>query len=352
MRKRISRSVGVSFVVASLLGLIGMTAPASATNGLAGEWRMDEGAGSVALDSSGAGLHGLLGPAPNTPAWIPGVDGSALRFHGDDHVLLPDSPALEPEYISVEAWVRRAGTPGAYRYIVSKGSTSCLKSSYGLYTGSGQGLAFYVSGADGFVVSPQAQPATIWNGAWHHVIGTFDGDRVRLFVDGHQIGLGNAAPREIAYGLPGRSPYVGAYRGACELPYSGDIDAVRIWSVALEPEEVATAHAAPAGRPQPADNDVGGTGRATSCVRVTPNRRLLRVNRRARVIVTVRRGGKPASKARVVISGLGITLQTKRTNIRGRAEFVVKPRRRSKLRLRVRGQHKSCPSATVRVKAS
>jgi hypothetical protein len=354
MRKRISRSAGGSLVAAIFLALPMVAAPASATTGLAGEWRFDDGAGSVAVDSSGGGLNGVLGSGPNTPRWIAGVSGSALRFDGDDHVLLPDSARLEPEYISVEAWVRRAGTPGSHRYIVSKGATTCEKSSYGLYTGSSQGLAFYVSGADGYVVSPQAPPAAVWNGAWHHVVGTYDGDRVRLYVDGHQRGSGAAAPAEITYGLPSRSPYIGSYRGTCERPFTGDIDGVRIWRLALEPEEVGVA-AAPGARPAPVANDVGG-GAATSakkrCLRITPNRRLLRVKRRSRVIVTIRRIGKRVAKVRVVLSGKGIKKKTKRTNRRGRVTFVVKPHRTAKLRIRAGGQHKSCPSSTVRVKGT
>ncbi|MGH2920396.1 MAG: LamG domain-containing protein [Solirubrobacteraceae bacterium] len=339
-------------MVASFLALVAAPAPASAATGLAGEWRLDEGTGLLAHDGSGAGQHGALGTGPNTPTWIAGVSGSALRFDGDDHVRLPDSPGLEPEYISLEAWVRASGAPGAYRYVVSKGATTCETSSYGLYTGTSRGMAFYVSGALGYVVSPQAPPAQIWNGAWHHAVGTYDGYRVRLYIDGHQIGVGNAAPADIVYGLPSRSPYIGSYRGDCELPFSGDIDGLRIWSVALEPEEVETAHDQPGGRPQPLDNDVGGgePGAPKSCLRVTPNRRVLRVNRRARVIVTIRRHGKRVAKVRVVISGRGIKKKAKRTNRKGRAVFVVKPRRKTKLRIRTSGQRKSCPTSTLRVK--
>ena len=39
-----------------------------------------------------------------------------------------------------------------------------------------------------------AGPASVWDGKWHHVAGTFDGSTVRLYVDGVQVGTGTPAP--------------------------------------------------------------------------------------------------------------------------------------------------------------
>jgi hypothetical protein len=49
-------------------------------------------------------------------------------------------------------------------------------------------------------------------------VGSYDGEFVRLFVDGREVGTPTpAAVEEIGYRLPdGDSLYLGAYRGTCE----------------------------------------------------------------------------------------------------------------------------------------
>lgn len=136
----------------AVLGILGWSAaPASATPNLLARWTLDEGAGQVAGDASGLGGAGQLGasadPDGADPDWIPGHDGgSALDFDGTSFVTVPDTGLLEPPQIGVDAWVRRAGSPGQWRYVLSKGSLQCDRSAYGLYTGLAGGMAFYVSG--------------------------------------------------------------------------------------------------------------------------------------------------------------------------------------------------------------
>ncbi|MDA0165437.1 LamG domain-containing protein [Solirubrobacter ginsenosidimutans] len=201
---------------------------------------MNEGSGQVVRDWSGRGNNGMLGSTPaadaNDPSWIKGVFlGSALRFGGDDFVTIPGNSALEPARITVAAWVRGDASPGQFKYVMSKGSVQCLASSYGVYTGQGGGLAFYVAGGPTQVfVSPEA-PTSVWDGKWHHVAGTFDGSAVRLYVDGVQVGTGTAAPTTIDYTLPSGGGQIGSYPGSCPdaLTLTGDIDGVQVWSQAL-----------------------------------------------------------------------------------------------------------------------
>ncbi len=114
--------------------------PASAAN-LVAQWRLDEGQGQLVLDATKHGINGVLGtsstPDVRDPAWTTGLFGGALRFGAGDQVSLPDDARLEPPTVSVLAWVRREGSPGQWRYIVSKGGADCFASSYGLYTGHG-----------------------------------------------------------------------------------------------------------------------------------------------------------------------------------------------------------------------
>jgi hypothetical protein len=79
-------------------------------------------------------------------------------------------------------------------------------------------------------------PQSIWNNAWHHVAGTFDGAKVRLYVDGRQVGAATSVPAgtTIAYPLAEGGGAIGGYPDrACGLSLRGDIDTVRIWNQAL-----------------------------------------------------------------------------------------------------------------------
>lgn len=200
---------------------------------------MNEGSGQVVHDYSGHANNGFLGTTPDAdaadPQWIPGVfAGSALRFDGGDVVTIPDSSSLEPQSLTVSVWVRGAPDNRFAKYIVSKGGVNCDRGSYALYTGAGGGVAFHVADATTYYRTAEA-PASIWDGNWHNVAGTYDGRNVRLYVDGQLIGSPTPVPAgtKIDYSL-GNGGAIGNYAGACQnLNLVGDVDGVQIWSQAL-----------------------------------------------------------------------------------------------------------------------
>src|SRR5262245_55249976 len=175
--------------------MLGASSAQAAPTTLA-DWPFNEGSGQIAHDVSGNGLDGtfgaILGSGSAGPTWTVGHDGGpALSFASNDFITVGDSTVLEPEPdVAVEAWVRGNGSPGTYRYVLSKGSVNCDRSAYGLYSGVSGGLAFYVSNTAHFFISPQIAQSRVWDGAWHHVMGTYDGSRVQLWVDGAQVGGG------------------------------------------------------------------------------------------------------------------------------------------------------------------
>jgi hypothetical protein len=351
------------WITRALVGAVGAAlacaTPAAAQAPVA-SWRLDDGSGTAARDSRPLRLDGSLTPGPG---WIAGVEGAALRFGGTGAVVLPDSSALEPQAITVGAWVRRVGSPGTFRYVFSKGSSTCLRSSYALYTGSSGGMAFYVGGNGLFTLSPQAAASSVWDGRWHRVVGTYDRARVRLFVDGAQVGGGTAGPTNIEYGLASRAPYIGAY-GGCNLPFNGDIDDVDVWSSALSangveadavppPETPATGPIGHApGAPPVRVAEKGRTTTPTRCTSVAVSRRAVPIHRRTAIVATVRKGTKRARGVRVVLKARHIHKHG-RTNKRGRARFVVRAVRRNRLTVKAAAPTRSgCsrPVAYVRVR--
>jgi hypothetical protein len=272
-------------------------------------WPLDERSGQSVPDASGNANHGQLGSSPVTdaadPNWVDGWLGGGLRFDGDDdYIQVPDSPSLEtPPTLTVSAYFRGNGSPGLWRYLVSKGSRRCREASYGLYSAFNGGLGFYIASRDGFVISPQAGQ-DVWDGRWHHATGTFDGATLRLFVDGEEVGNGTPTGVDIEYGLPGQTAYLGAYRGDCDLMLKGDLDDVAIWGRALgAPEIRAIARDGPvAVAPAPALGVAVGHPTAR-CKKRKGSRRRCRmtvtflVHRRARVRIDVARlRGRKARK--------------------------------------------------------
>jgi hypothetical protein len=352
---------------AALIGVLGVlgwsAAPASAAPNLLAHWTLDEGAGQVVGDASGRGNSGELGasaaPDGADPGWIPGHDGgNALAFDGTSYVTVADTGALEPQHIAVDAWVQHAGSPGRWRYVLSKGSLQCDRSAYGLYSGFDGGMAFYVSSESQYTISPEVSAATVWDGAWHHVIGSYDGERVRLSIDGNQVGLGTPVSMAIAYSTTSKGMYLGIYRGSCTLGFQGAIDDVAVWD-----EVPVAATAGPVIAPVPgtpthvAIRAAGGSlppGATNSvppgCLRLTLSRRTIPVRRKTKLIATVRREGLRVPGVRIVVSGKGVTTTGARTNREGTAKIAVRARRAGRLKVKARGQKSGCPALTVRAR--
>jgi hypothetical protein len=340
-------------------------APASASNVVA-HWSFDEGSGQRAADTGPTGAHGRLGATSaadsDDPTWVAGRDGrGGLAFNGSQYVAVSDTAALEPAHVAVDAWVRRSGTPGRWLYVLSKGSVGCDRSAYGMYSGWSGGLSFYVASSTHYTISPEAPASVIWDGAWHHVVGAYDGASVRLWIDGAQVGAGTPAAGSIAYGATSKGVYIGTYLGSCELGFKGGIDDVQIWDGPPAQADqglpvIPPVDGAPTQLPVSGGSTSGGgtTGHesttsdvARGCLRVSLNRTKVPLRKRTRVVATVRRGKRGIFGVHVLVRGAGVTAAG-RTNRSGRARITVKASKRGRLKVRIRGESASCAARTVR----
>ena len=171
----------------------------------------------------------------------PGKVDEAFTFDGSNYVEVTNNNGLfEPAHVTVDAWVRANGSPGQFKYIVAKGANGCNSgATYALYTGRSEGLFFYIYDGATFVLSPGVLPGDIWDNAWHHVAGSYDGSNVSLYVDGVKIGS-TQTDIDINYNLANRDLVIGKYLdpsmdNACGNPHSftGDIDEVELFNEAL-----------------------------------------------------------------------------------------------------------------------
>lgn len=356
-----------------------VAATATADTHLAGQWRFDEPSGQTALDDGPFNLDGMLGATPTVdpadPARVAGPSSPALRFSGHGYVHIADARRLDLPTLTVEAVTRAGASPGTYRYLISHGSTDCFAGAYGLYTAANGGLAFYVYDGQRYFVSPSAIPSDVWDGAWHRVTGTFDGRTVRVYLDGREVGSGFTTPAGTAIEFLSMPPgtYFGTYLGACQLPFSGDLDSVQIWSGVGAPS--VTTGTAPTGPVTPVTGasapPTGATAAGAGATPLTPgavgtviktvppkascsvrvSRQHVLANRRQALTITVADAKGPLSRARLTVRRMGArgVLAQPRTDTRGRARVIVR-QRIGRLRIGVFARP-ACTPAFVRVAA-
>ena len=129
------------------------------------------------------------------------------------------------------------------RTVISKDFTTAFgASSYALYTGRTGGLYFYVKKTSGYAFSAN-EGTIVWNGNWHHVVGTFDGVNPRLYVDGAEIPGTPGTADGLLYSATGNL-LIGKYSEVQTIPsldfcYYGDIDGVKIYDYAMNSINIA-----------------------------------------------------------------------------------------------------------------
>jgi hypothetical protein len=90
----------------SFVFILGLFLTTAAQAELMGWWKLDEGSGTTAFDSSGNGRDGTLN---GDPQWVAGWLGGALDFDGGDHVDTGYSDDLTNWTIA--AWVKSPAAP-------------------------------------------------------------------------------------------------------------------------------------------------------------------------------------------------------------------------------------------------
>jgi hypothetical protein len=354
------------FVVAT--ATVGVAPAVANEPGLLAQWNFDEGSGQGLHDSGPFGLDGVLGLTGGAdsadPQRIAGASGGALRFDGTTVVRLPDTAKLAPQHVTIEATARATHSPGRYRYLVARGGSGCVAASYGLDTAPNGGLAFYVFDGTRFVLSATARRTDVWNGAWHELKGSFDGNALRLFIDGREVGEPMVAPLRINYAIPSDKTLLGQYGGDCQLGFIGDLDSVSVLSdpvpdpgsgpVAETPPPSLPA-AAP-GRTLPADLPnttptpaAGAPKPAAATCAVRLSRRTIVAGRRT--IIRAHLTNAPRrSKLRLSASRTTArkALATARLSSSGHARLVLKAQRAGRVTVRVVG-HSGCTPAYLRI---
>jgi len=210
-------------------------APVTVERPLLAHWTFDE-PGGECLDSSGNGYHATqAGSQSGQAVQAGGVFGRAMRFSGQ-HLLsvrgsgLPDFSATKR--ISFSAWTQ-VNRFDRYNEIFRKedGDRRVLFS----FQEDGKVLALGLN-VHGYVeCDAPIDPKWLLDGGWHHCAATYDGQTMRVYLDGKQIGS-LQRPGTITAG--GSAPGCIASTNGHEC-FQGSLDDLRVYSDALTADEVA-----------------------------------------------------------------------------------------------------------------
>ena len=140
----------------------------------------DESSGAAA---SGGSVRGTIGSGG--PTWdAVGRHGTGLTFNGlNDRVTVADATALDlTTGMTVGAWVRPTGLAGRRTVAVKSNGAGA---SYGLYVSDGDSLPAVQIDRDDLDISATGNAPLPLN-EWSHLAATFDGNVLRLFVNGRE----------------------------------------------------------------------------------------------------------------------------------------------------------------------
>ncbi|MDB4341743.1 immunoglobulin domain-containing protein [bacterium] len=231
--KIFSRALG-SDEISSLAGSKPNTEP-NLDEGLQAHWAFDESEGTEAKDSTNNENHGELfaDTDGNFPIWLPegGKEGGAISFNGANHVEVPDAPSIGAELVgeyTISSWFKSnvaLGTGGGGSRMLEKGN------SFFFLQWAGGGMNFLVKKGGSNITAVIGDP--IDADRWYHIVGVFDGEEIRLYLDGRLKDSTPVGGNIDDAGLPLR---IGSDDGSAY--FDGAMDDVRMWNRPLTATEI------------------------------------------------------------------------------------------------------------------
>jgi Concanavalin A-like lectin/glucanases superfamily/Right handed beta helix region len=188
--------------------------PASPASRLVVAFGFGAASGRKVVDGSGHANAGTIHGARRIKA---GRHGRALSFDGNDYVSVRDAASLDlTRGMTLEAWVRPAASGRRWRSVIVK------PGAYALYADDRRGHA--AARGRGVLRDRARLPRRRWS----HLAATFDGKRLRVYVNG-RLKRSRAVGGKLR--TNGRALRIGQ-------GFKGRIDDVRIWRTALKAAEL------------------------------------------------------------------------------------------------------------------
>lgn len=194
---------------------------------------MDEATASTAYDWSGNTNNAVIASANVTT----GKYSNALHFNGTtDYANITSPSSLEIPQWTFSMWIYRDADSGGYERLMQIQSVTGIGLGKYIQIDNNDKLAFGFWDSDG-VNRYTSSSSAIATGQWYHIVGTFDGVRVFIYVDAVQ-----KATEALAYtpdSTVGQPVNIGRlWYGGWNYGFHGVIDDVRIYNRALSYMEI------------------------------------------------------------------------------------------------------------------
>ena len=176
------------------------------------------------------------------------IQNTALELDGkESYFEAADSESLNNinQQITMTAWIKPSNYQKRYQPIIYKGDKTKPDNSNRSYN-----LWFRNDGAIHLASSPKGNkqssvnspPGSVIFNEWHHIAGVIDAqnDYIKIFIDGNEVAQQDYAGVENIYEstLPLRIGHSHENHNESQGAYSGMIDEVSIWNIALTQEQI------------------------------------------------------------------------------------------------------------------
>jgi len=206
------------------------------TNGLVGWWKLNDGSGTQAADSSGNSNTGTL---VNTPTWSTGF----LTFDNTLSQYISTTNVVNIANVTVSAWVNVSSGRGVKEAIVScqNGFNSNVGDKVLFIDASNRPQFFIYTGNT--VITANVSSPQLTSSGWHFICGTWDSTTCKVYLDASSFGsVTDSGGSYAGYTVP--NIYIASLSISSDYDYfSGSVDDVRVYNRALSSTEISTLYA-------------------------------------------------------------------------------------------------------------
>lgn len=208
------------------------------------EWKMDERTGTSAYDTSGNNNTGTFATGNSAPTWTTGKIGAGTLFDGaKQFITINDNSVLKPTTaITVESWFNTSNKTLTGQRIVSKTEASGYQLSLNETSVCGSTNLCFVLNINGSYYTATYPISNLSNNLWYHVAGSYDGNTVRLFLNGSSVGTTSIISNTITQSTPPLCIGSEPSSTVCNVQggnFSGKIDHIKIYNYARTPAQIA-----------------------------------------------------------------------------------------------------------------